>query len=1231
MNSLTLRRVRGGAATLAALGLVASGAHAAAATPMPADDAAQESAASRHVTLVTGDVASVDVDASGTVLSAGLAERDGVATTFQDANGLYVFPDGVLARVDAGELDRELFNVTRLVADGYDDAARDTLSVIVDDASAADVAGTEGIEVTRELTALDGIAVTIDKSDAADAWQTLSAAVSGDSTLWLDRALHASVEPAAAAAEIDVESPTVPLTGAGAAHDRGLDGSGVTVAVLDSGYDTAHPDLAGRVIGSETFVFGGSVEDRNGHGTHTASTIAGTGSASEGLYAGMAPGADLLIGKVLGDDGSGASSGVVAGMQWAVDQGADIVSMSLGAEGLSCSSPEVEAVRALSDQALFVIAAGNASVSHAISTPGCAPEALTVGAIDRAGETAGFSTRGPVFGGSTAKPDIASQGVDVVAARAGGRDGSAYASYSGTSMATPHVAGGAALVLQDDPELTPTQLKDVLTSSARDSDASVLDEGAGHLDVAQALDQAVTAPANLVLADLAYPQDEAVDGAISLVNTSDSEVTMAIRADDLIGDDRETKLAGSFLTLGAKRITIPANGVAEVPVTIDPRATIKDLAYGTVTARLLGDGDDGVRVSVPISIDLEAPSYDLTVDVADRFGQPAVSPSSVAIVDAAHGQASMVGVRDGQAHLRVRAGEVTVVANVMTRDDSSNAGLVQSLAVMSEQRLRVDDDMTISFDAQDAKQISWKTDRESESYGYGAGFTYDMSGTGRMMAALAAAPRYVEELYGASRGGTDPDFAFVAATRAFAPSATFETATGGFDAFPAALAPEFDGSGSAPLVRPDGDVDGAVALVEVETTSGLSRTSTDLAERGAVGMVVTVPGSTGRFNPNVYGAVIPVVVVTGDTGERLAAEADAGAIVTWDGTSVETSPYAYNLVERQSGRVSPGTIRVRDADLQAESGRYHSQGDERFLYTDTKFSLPGVSSTYASGTPAPVLAPQERTDLFTASPDVAWTSIVAPGYVNSGGAFDGPRSRTAGEGGIADWLKAPIGQVSPTDGTSMFDRQGGQLTVSVPHYGDAGGHDAVGAYPDRRWFDMWIDGERAIPSAGTYDLPEATATIRAHVDWSRPAGFGVIDWNTGLAYATDWEFTTTGGDAGALDALIPHVDVPVDLANRVPADEAVTVALAASSDAAPRVDAELSDVQVWFAIGDEQRFDAIADDAWQQVEATGAGSAWQADVPGAPAGSFVHLRVEMTGADGDSSVTQTMVRAYGVS
>ena len=193
--------------------------------------------------------------------------------------------------------------------------------------------------------------------DLTDPTPTLAAGVE---KVWLDGRVAATLKE------------SVAQIGAPDAWAAGYDGTGVTVAVLDTGVDVNHPDLEGQIDDTASFVPGEAVADINGHGTHVAGTIAGTGEASDGDYNGVAPGADLIVGKVLGGaDGEGQDSWVLAGMEWAAESGADVVSMSLGDTMPSDGTdPMSQAVDALSEQydTLFVIAAGNAG-PETISTP----------------------------------------------------------------------------------------------------------------------------------------------------------------------------------------------------------------------------------------------------------------------------------------------------------------------------------------------------------------------------------------------------------------------------------------------------------------------------------------------------------------------------------------------------------------------------------------------------------------------------------------------------------------------------------------------------------------------------------------------------------------------------------------------------------------------------------------------------------------------------------------------
>ncbi|WP_255435887.1 S8 family serine peptidase, partial [Salinispora sp. H7-4] len=226
--------------------------------------------------------------------------------------------------------------------------------------------------------------------------------------------------------------------------------------------------------------------------------IAGTGAASNGDNTGVAPAADLLIGKVLNDNGYGYDSWIIAGMQWAAESGADIINMSLGdpsrTDGLDPLTLAVDTLSAQHDT-LFVIAAGN-NYGGLIGTPGTAASALTVGAVDKQDQLADFSSVGPLAGTGALKPDLTAPGVAINAARSQHSTGDGmYQSKDGTSMATPHVAGAAAILTQQHPNWTGQQLKTALTSStqALSDTYSAYQVGTGRLDIAAAVNTTVRA------------------------------------------------------------------------------------------------------------------------------------------------------------------------------------------------------------------------------------------------------------------------------------------------------------------------------------------------------------------------------------------------------------------------------------------------------------------------------------------------------------------------------------------------------------------------------------------------------------------------------------------------------------------------------------------------------------------------------------------------------------------
>jgi serine protease AprX len=292
---------------------------------------------------------------------------------------------------------------------------------------------------------------------------------------------------------------SVPKIQAPRVWDIGLKGQGVKVAVIDTGIDTAHPDFSGRIVTSKSFV-SSSAHDDNGHGTHVAGIVAGSGAKSNGKYVGVAPEASLYIAKVLRADGGGSMSGVMAGIEWAVlEQNVQVINLSLGGTG-SCDG--TDALSVMCDEAVsqagvvICVAAGNTGPDpRTVGSPGCARLVITIGASDDNDGIALFSSRGPTADGRI-KPDIVYPGVGIIAAQAAGTQlgrviAEGYVSLDGTSMATPHASGVAALMLQAKPELTAQELKTQMLAAAVKLGFDPNTQGVGRGDAYQSYLRAI--------------------------------------------------------------------------------------------------------------------------------------------------------------------------------------------------------------------------------------------------------------------------------------------------------------------------------------------------------------------------------------------------------------------------------------------------------------------------------------------------------------------------------------------------------------------------------------------------------------------------------------------------------------------------------------------------------------------------------------------------------------------
>jgi subtilisin family serine protease len=626
---------------------------AAQAAPLPPPDPAST------ITLITGDRISVhgsDVSPLPTPGRAGTAFH-----VYRAFGHTYVVPLDAAAGVASGRLDRRLFDVTALQQFGYGTTADIPLIVT----------GTVSGVTARALPSLTANAVTVTKGQA---WAQLKDSAA---TVWLDGKRQVSLDE------------SVPQIGAPTAWQAGFTGKGVTVAVLDTGIDATHPDFAGRIADARDFTSDNSTDDTIGHGTHVASTVAGSGAASNGKYRGVAPDATLVVGKVC-QEGGCPDSAIIAGMEWATkEKKAQVVNMSLGGVDTPDIDPLEEAVNRLTAEtgALFVVAAGNeVNGYNQVSSPSTADAALSVGAVDKKDVEAPYSNVGPRLGDGGVKPDIAAPGTDITAARAANSglpstDGP-YTTASGTSMATPHVTGAAALLLQGNKNWHAADVKSALVSSAQPTaQASIFVEGDGRVDVARAIKQDVvseTASVNFGAQQWPHTDDQPVDRTVTYHNAGATSVTLDLAT-----------TAATF-SLAQKQIVVPAGGDATVTVTSDTRTG----PTGTLAGRLVATGGD-VRISTPLTANSEPESYNLTLHQIGRDGAPAaITMMSLLGMDAL----SVEFPSAPSGTITIRKPKGNYILDSLVLKDNDVAHLTQPL-------VKLDHDTTITLDARQAQLV----------------------------------------------------------------------------------------------------------------------------------------------------------------------------------------------------------------------------------------------------------------------------------------------------------------------------------------------------------------------------------------------------------------------------------------------------------------------------------------------------------------------------------------------
>ena len=985
-----------------------------------AEAATRPGATSSTLTLVTGDVARLTVLPDGRQI-AGLERPHAPGEPYfvgEYDGDVRLIPAEAMPYVSAGRLDDRLFNLTELVAQGYADQAGPGVPLLLTAAGRARRAPTPPAPSTllrsRHLASVDAVAVTPRRQAARAFWESIdddspSGAVTlagGIGKVWLDGRVRASLDE------------SVPQIGAPAAWKAGLTGAGVKVAVLDSGYDDAHPDLAGRVAGAATFVPGQAVRDGFGHGTHVAATVAGTGAASGGSRRGVAPGASLLVGKVLDDSGSGQVSWAIAGMEWAVEQGAKVVSMSLGTAPTDGSDPLSTAVDQLSASsgALFVVAAGNAGPAEgSVGAPAAATSALAVGAVTKRDELARSSSRGPRLGDGAVKPEITAPGVDIVAARAAGTTlgsdvSETYTSMSGTSMATPHVAGAAAILAQRHPDWTGAQLKTALAASAEPvRDASAAAQGTGRVSVAAALRQRVVpSTASVSFGDLSWTGEPrpAVTRQVTYHNTGTKAVRLNL---DL---DLAPLEAGSAtrpeVSLSARTLRVDPGATAAVTLRLDTDRT----PAGSYAGRLVARGPDGAVVRTAVGFTVGSQTHEVRVSAVDREGRPAVPSSGVQLWNVDTGSVRVLAFgSDGSRTLQVPSGRYALMVFVFTPDA---AGWTDAVAILGRPDLRITASTSLAFDARTAEPMTITTPKRTDPEQYVLAWHRELEGRSAMSGWSMSGQRtervYVQR-FPAVRAGS-----FHVTYRGDHPEPQLTVDVEGPDAFrlptpqlagwtastPVYVGTErrrvVDGGDGTPEELAEVDAAGAVVLLRWGGSSTASRVQVAAATKAGAAVVLLYKDSPGYWSDAGTGATIPCYALEQPEGRRL-----LDAIRAGDGTAsvrlhgIAQATYRYDLMFAEDEVRGPLRYDARRLPLaEVATGFHRHDGPAGQVRRDFRAAfLPGSDVAFELG--RQVSPPHRRTDYVTAG-DVEWTTrSLADTWTVVGEEFGVPRTYRPGE------------------------------------------------------------------------------------------------------------------------------------------------------------------------------------------------------------------------------------------
>jgi hypothetical protein len=858
-------------------------------------------------------------------------------------------------------------------------------------------------------------------------------------------------------------------------------------------------------------------------------------------------------------------------------------------------------------------------IEQTVGTPGIADSALTVGAVDKSDKLASFSSRGPRAGDYAVKPEITAPGVAITAARAAGTSmpggtpvDDYYTTASGTSMATPHVAGAAALVAQAHPDWTGRQIKQALATTAKTMpDADVFEQGDGRVDAVRAVNQGVFATPTLSFGKYEETDTEAADKDITYTNTTDKAV--------------ELKVSSSLrdATLNADTVTVPAKGTATVAVTVDP---VKE-ATGRYTGHITASAD-GVLVTTAIGFEKLPKTYDLKVSLLGRDGKPTKSSSIFMLQELNGAYPDTYGFIGSGYTFKVPAGTYSTASWISQRDA---AGLEVNTSVVGDPEIKVDKNTEVVLDARKAVEIKPKTKEDSEFQGFST--NWHREGPGTAFGVTYSQGWWTDHIYVApTEKVTQGMFEFSSKFRLYAKELTASVTGPEKYALPLDYAQTDNGlpvkvSGDHTVRAVDAgagtaadfqglDVKGKVAVVRVGAGGTPDEALANATAAGA-GYVLAYRETPGYWLGSVQSMTVPLMLATGEDGAKLGALLKSGKKVKLKLAGTPVSPYVYNVMFPQVGAVSANqTYNLNSSNTVKQTVRYRGAGagdvgkDAVYRYRPWQNADIATTTNVRLGT--------ERTEYYNVSDNRIWHAVYPNWEANQPQWGPVRTFDKAGKQPTEDWLGQVV-RPATAQRSGLSQRTGDKLTFRIPELSDAApGHygyadNVLDTAKGKLYADGQLIGDTALGGYGTFTAPAAKSSYRLVVDTQRTA-----DWAAySTATHTEWSFASAHTDQQtALGLLSVDYDVAgLNLLNSAEAGHTSKLGLSVRNQSGG---VTASSLKAWVSYDDGT--------SWKEVKVKHGKAELKHPKKDA---RFVSLRVRAGDRDGNI-VDQTVVRAFGL-